>query len=189
MNMKKILNRLFIICSLSVVSYSYSRDTYAIINSTNYDVEIYMLWNKLNSKDSSSFYLKEVIPALGCLQIHKMYFDYTREHCEQHGSIMNCLKWVYLNNSSFKEGLKMFVNDEKRNAYDVVLHRGRFASYEVIGEKNSILGLFDDFNLITHSHRSVQDLNLDQCKVFHPEDALPIEDEHSVNGMRILWPF
>ncbi len=170
--MKGMIKVLVILYSFFILSFSYGRISppYIITNSTNYDVEIYMLWNKLHSTNASSFYLKQVIPALTCLTIDKMYFDYDQKSCADHAGIWSCMDWLYLNRplSLLGQNLAMFINDEEENAYEVLLYGGDLANYEVIGEKSNILGFFDSFDVITDFQNSN---SVKSCKKFHPEDA------------------
>ncbi|MDE0151815.1 MAG: hypothetical protein OXK80_04900 [Bdellovibrionales bacterium] len=186
--MKEIIKKLFSLSFIALSGTVWASFPYTIINSTDYDVEMYMLWN--NFPQRNVFYLKEVISAGECIQIDKIQFNYELDSCEapRTGVILRCVDWFYVNRGGSLFDDKKFtllINDEEDNVHRVILNGGRLNNYEIVGEKNNVLGVFDNFDLITHSPRSEFP---DDCRVFYPENALPVE-EHSMSGLRVMWPF
>lgn len=71
------------------------------------------------------------------------------------------------------EHLVWLINDEEEGYFELLLQGADMGNYEVVGKKNNVLGVCDDCELITHSQRPE---SFDHCKVFHPDNALRVEE-------------
>ena len=164
---------------------SYMDVFHTITNSTNYTVEVYMKWYKIHSYDitlARPFYLKDTVPPYSCMAIRHIYYDYNRSTCNGYKSDEHCVKWRYFDNPVvlFNSDLVILINDSEQDAFDRVLDGGVLGNYEVIGDKESTLGFFDNFDLIEHDDISKSS---EQCKAFQPSDAFYAEGDTFLHEM------